>query len=91
MLHIDEVGWCGGHTLRLAFDTGETKVVNVRPLLNGPIFEPLLDVSAFSRVSIDPIARTVVWDNGADLAPEALYALESNASSAGSQKAIAKR
>lgn len=85
MLHVDEVEWCGGYTLRLTFDTGETKVVDVRPLLNGPVFEPLLDVKAFSSVSIDLIARTVVWSNGADLAPEALYALESKASPAASR------
>ncbi len=75
MLHVDKVEWLGGHLLRLAFDNGTEKVVDVLPLLNGPVFRPLHDATAFAGVRIDPVARTVVWPNGADLAPEALYAL----------------
>lgn len=63
------------HNLRLVFEDGVTKCVDVRPLLRGPVFEPLLDPEAFGRVTLDPVAGTVVWSNGADLAPEALYAL----------------
>ena len=75
MLHVDKVDWIDGHMLRLSFDNGVKKVVDVHPLLTGPVFVPLLEVSAFSEVTIDPVARTIVWPNGADLAPEALYAL----------------
>ncbi len=75
MLHVDKVEWLGGHVLRLAFDNGTEKVVDVLPLLNGPVFRPLQNVTAFAEVRLDPIARTVVWPNGADLAPEALYSL----------------
>jgi hypothetical protein len=75
MLHIDKVSWLGGHVLRLSFDNGDTKVVDVLPLLKGPVFTPLLDATLFSEVTIDPVARTIVWPNGVDLAPEALYAL----------------
>ncbi len=59
----------------LIFSDGVEKRVNVLPLLRGPVFEPLLDAQFFSRVSLDPVARTVVWPNGADLAPEALWDL----------------
>ncbi len=76
MLHIDKVNWLGGHLLRVVFDNGVSKVVDVWPLLNGPVFQPLHETTVFSRVTIDPLARTVVWPNGADLAPEALYSLE---------------
>jgi hypothetical protein len=38
-------------------------------------FRPLLDPEVFARVAVDPVCGTVVWPNGADLAPEALYAL----------------
>jgi hypothetical protein len=77
MLHIDEVEWRGAHLLRLVFDNGVEKVVDVSPLLTGPVFEPLRNPMQFRQVRIDPVARTVVWANGADLAPEALFALES--------------
>jgi hypothetical protein len=62
----------GPHQLRLKFSDGTEKAVNVLPLLKGPVFELLKDPSYFAGVSIDPIAGTVVWPNGADLAPEAL-------------------
>ena len=75
ILHINRVEVTGPHTLRVAFDDGVEKRVNVRPLLTGPVFEPLLDPEYFARVVLDPICRTVVWPNGADLAPEALREL----------------
>jgi hypothetical protein len=33
----------------------------------------LLDPVLFAQVAIDPVWHTVVWPNGADLAPEFLY------------------
>jgi hypothetical protein len=41
-------------------------------LLTGELFEPLRDVDQFSKLTIYPISKTIVWPNGADLAPEAL-------------------
>ena len=61
--------------MRIGFNDGLTKRVNVLPLLQGPIFEPLLDRTYFRRVLLDPVSGTVVWPNGTDLAPEALYDL----------------
>ena len=40
----------------------------------GPMFEPLRDPAFFARVSIDEELGTIVWPNGADLAPDALHA-----------------
>jgi hypothetical protein len=48
---------------------------DLRPLLRGPVFEPLLDPEAFARCFIDPVCRTVCWPNGADFAPEAIRVL----------------
>ncbi len=72
---IEKVEVCGPHSLKLTFNDGLTKRVNVLPLLQGPVFEPLLDPAFFKRVLLDPVAGTVVWPNGADFAPEALYDL----------------
>ena len=66
----------GPYTLRLTFNDGATKTVSVVSLLEGPIFEPLRDAAYFARVNLDSVSGTVVWPNGADFAPEALYALD---------------
>src|SRR6266581_6090577 len=66
ILHVVEASWAGGSRLRLAFNDGRRKLVDLRPLLEGPVFEPLRDETFFSRVSLDPICGTVVWPNGAD-------------------------
>jgi hypothetical protein len=65
----------GPHHLELSFSDGARAVVDVGPLLSGPVFEPLREPSYFARVSLDPVCGTVVWPNGADFAPEALHAL----------------
>jgi len=77
ILHILEVEVIRDFVLKIEFNDGTVKVVDAKCLLTGPVFEPLHDPQFFARVTIDPIAQTVVWPNGADLAPEALYELES--------------
>ena len=66
---------CGGHSLNLTFKDGTRKRVDLLPLLEGPVFEPLRDPKYFAKVELDPVAGTVVWPNGADIAPETLYDL----------------
>ena len=39
----------------------------------GPMFEPLRDVADFAQVVVDKELWTVVWPNGADLAPDVLH------------------
>ena len=75
MLHINEAQVVAPFRLRVVFSDGQQKVVDVRPLLTGPIFEPLLNEEFFARVEVDPVCKTVVWPNGADIAPEALHQL----------------
>ncbi len=61
--------------LRLRFSDGVVKEVYVLDLLSGPIFEPLKDPDYFRLATLDQNAGTVVWPNGADIAPEALWDL----------------
>ena len=75
ILHVLRASVCGPHSLRLTFDDGTEKRVNLLALLSGPVFEPIRDPAYFGRAAVDPVSGTVVWPNGADLAPEALHAL----------------
>lgn len=49
--------------------------MDLGPELDGPVFEPLRDPSAFAEVAIDPELHTIAWPNGADFAPEFLRRL----------------
>ena len=66
---------CGKYSLRIGFDDGVEKQVNLRRFLWGDVFEPLLDPAYFARVTVDPELVTIVWPNEADFAPETLYEL----------------
>lgn len=60
--------------VRLEFDDGVQKVVDLAPLLRGPIFEPLRqNPDLFRAVRVDEELGTIVWDNGADIDPDVLY------------------
>lgn len=72
MLHIKKVKHISNFKLWLSFDDGTSGEVDLKNSLNGPVFEPLKDLNVFSKVTIDPELETVVWPNGADLAPEFL-------------------
>jgi hypothetical protein len=66
----------GGHLLRLSFEDGTVGDVDLGYLVGrGPIFEPLRDPEYFGRVTVDRELGTIVWPNGADVAPETLYAV----------------
>jgi uncharacterized protein DUF2442 len=71
--HVLEAHHVSGHTVWLRFRDGSTAEVDITPALRGPIFEPLKDIDYFRRFEIHPEFRTLVWPNGADIAPEYLY------------------
>jgi hypothetical protein len=75
ILRITDANVCGPQLLRVAFSDGTRKTVDIRPLLSGPVFEPLHDPAYFAQAALDPVCGTIVWPNGADFAPEALYDL----------------
>ena len=52
---------------------GRRREVELTDVLWGKVFEPLKDREIFRRFTVDPKAGTIVWENGADLAPESLY------------------
>lgn len=59
--------------VRLTFDNGEVRDIDLAPLLWGPAFAPLADDAVFRQVRVDPEAGTIVWPNGADVSANTLY------------------
>ena len=60
--------------LGVTFDDGTVGQVDLTPHLWGPVFAPLReDPALFAQVSVDDEEGTIVWPNGADVAPEVLY------------------
>lgn len=70
---ITDVQHAGDFRLRLRFDDGRTRLVDLEPHLTGEVFESLRDPSRFQTARLNPDLDTVVWDNGADMSPDFLY------------------
>lgn len=64
-----------GYCVQVEFADGVKAEVELGYLVGtGPVFEPLRDVAYFRRLRASREANTIVWPNGADIAPESLYA-----------------
>ncbi len=75
ILHVTDVSYIEKYKVRVSFNNGETGIVDLSHALKGPVFEPLNDLSLFAKLKLDSELETIVWPNGADLAPEYLYFL----------------
>ncbi|MGH7576932.1 MAG: DUF2442 domain-containing protein [Longimicrobiales bacterium] len=74
MIGVQSVEALEGYRLRVGFEDGTKRVVDVDRFLRGPIFEPIRrDRRLFEGVQVDPELKTVVWPNGADIDPDVLY------------------
>lgn len=73
MHYVQEASYVGGYKLRIRFESDEVRVVDLSEHLDGPIFEPLKDLSFFKRFTVNHDIDTVVWPNGADFSPDFLY------------------
>ena len=73
MLNVTAVRHLREYVLWLRFNDDREGEVDLRGELDGPVFEPLRDLTVFGQVSVHPELRMIVWPNGADFAPEFLY------------------
>ncbi|HEY5139512.1 MAG TPA: DUF2442 domain-containing protein [Methylococcales bacterium] len=73
LLHVREASYVDGYRIRLRFNDGAQGVVDLSDCLDGEVFEPLKDIKNFKSFRVDADIETIVWDNGADMAPEFLY------------------
>lgn len=71
--HVVEARHLSGYVVWLRFRDGTEGEVDLASELVGPVFDPLRDVDEFARFSLHPEFHTLVWPNGADVAPEMLH------------------
>jgi hypothetical protein len=70
---VTSVERSGPYQLRVAFQDGSQREIDFEPVLAGELYGPLRDQELFDKVSIDSIAHTLVWPNGADFDPATLH------------------
>lgn len=75
ILQITNVTYLHDYQLWLSFNDASEGIVDLDGELWGTMFEPLKDLTLFCQVQLNKELSTVVWPNGADLAPEFLHAL----------------
>jgi hypothetical protein len=63
----------GEHTLRVQFEDGVTRTIDLEPVLAGELYGPLRDPHVFNQVRLDSEVGTLVWPNGADFDPATLH------------------
>jgi hypothetical protein len=72
-LQVTKAQYVGDYCIEVAFNDGKKGIADLSDALKGSVFEPLKNVELFSQFSVDEELETVVWKNGADLAPEYIY------------------
>lgn len=70
MLTVTDVEYLENYTLLCTFNDGVSKKVDLTPLLQYPAFKELQDKEKFVQFGL---LDTILWYNGADIAPEYLY------------------
>jgi hypothetical protein len=72
-LHVTNAIYIEDYKIEVSFNNGRKGVVDLSSAVKGSIFEELRNKSKFSSFTVDKELETIVWSNGADLAPEYIY------------------
>ena len=73
MHFVRRATYAGEFRLLVVFENGDERLVDLKPHLDGPVFEPLKDTAYFRDFRVNEDIDTVVWKNGADFSPDFLY------------------
>ena len=75
VIDVLDVVVLGRYVVELHFEDGAIRVLDLEPLLTGPMYRELRDdYELFSSAFVDSEAGTLSWPNGADISPRRLYA-----------------
>lgn len=73
ILHVKEAKYLHDYVIWVRFNDGIEGEVDLENELEGEVFGSLKDKRKFKFFKVNPILETIVWENGADLAPEFLH------------------
>lgn len=62
-----------GTLIYVEFQNGVEGIIDMRPILIGPIFEKVYRDKIFTQFYVNKQSGTIEWPNGADIAPEKIY------------------
>ncbi|WP_037316498.1 DUF2442 domain-containing protein [Salegentibacter sp. Hel_I_6] len=71
VIRIISADYLEDYKIKLKFNDGLEKRIDLEKELYGEIFEPLKNMDYFKNFSLNHF--TIEWPNGADFAPEFLY------------------
>ena len=72
ILHVVKAKYQKDYQIWLQFNDGAEGIVDLKDELYGEMFDPLKEIRKFKSFRVDPELETLVWENGADFAPEFL-------------------
>jgi len=73
MHYVVDASYLGGYKLKIRFENDHVRMVDLADHLDGPVFEPLRELSYFKQFAVNHDIDTVVWPNHADFSPDFLY------------------
>jgi hypothetical protein len=73
--HLTGVTALPDYRLLLNYETGESKIFDVTPYIDGDWYGHLRDVNYFASVRVLPDNTGIEWPEGQDIAPHELYDL----------------
>jgi Protein of unknown function (DUF2442) len=74
-LYIVSAQYIDRYKIKVKFNNQSEGIADLSTSLQGKVFEPLQDLTLFQKLAVDAELGTIVWENGADFAPEYLYFL----------------
>ena len=73
LLKVQRAKYLDDYKIYCLFSNSIEKIVDLKDELHGEMFKPLKDKNIFKQFRVDKLLKTVIWPNGADLAPYSLY------------------
>ena len=70
---IVEAKWLKGYCVQVTFNNLQKGIIDLEKYVGKGIFKELKNIEKFKRLKVDAELGTIIWPNGADIAPEVLY------------------